>query len=354
MTWRWITTRSEFAGLAADWDAAVAATGNDNPFLLSDFLIPYAEAFVAEGELRVLVFSDNGRVRGGLPLFRQRRRRWPHVPALRYLGLGFANLTEPFHPKGGEAAFAAACSQALGELRGWRFLDLPLARTPWWRSITDRRWRDGPAGKNARLEIDRPAADYVSGLSAKMQANLRRCRRHAAELGEVSFGRETSGEAIAALVEFQLRHNGPERYAADVQVSPDRAAWAGFTRTLLLRLAAGGKLDAMALRVGGKLAAAGFGLRYGPGYKSMLISYDPELARCGPGLIFFEELIDWCRANGDRWIDMYADSEGNNDKRRWCRAFAPLHRVQVFSAGWPSSLLYYGSSVARPPIVPAG
>lgn len=341
MTWRWISTHAAFAALAPAWDAAVVALEGDNPFLLSDFLRCYAEAFVPDGELRILAIYDNGRLVAGLPLFHRRRRRWPHVQALRYLGLGFANLTEPFHPPGGEAAFAHVCTQALAELKDWQICHLPLCRFPWWRQTHGRRWLESAAGSNARLVVDRPAEEYVLTLRPRMQANLRRCRRHAAAMGEVALARETSPEAIAALLDFQLRHNGPFRYAPDVQVSPDRDAWAGFTRALLLRLAAGGRLDAMALRIGAHLAAAGFGFRYGPGYKSMLISHDPTFGRCGPGLLFFQELIDWCRVQGDPWIDMYAATSAINDKRRWCQQFLPLHQVRLFPNRGASLPLYY-------------
>ncbi len=340
MIWRWITAKTDFAALAPAWDAAVLLVGGDNPFLLSDFLLCYTESFVPEGDLRILVIYDKNSLIAGLPLYCARRSRRPRLSALRYLGLGFANLTEPFHPPGAEGAFTLACSQALAELAGWHFCHLPLARTSWWRAAGGCRWLDSSAGVSARLVVDRPAEDYLLTLSAKMQANLRRCRRHATAAGGVTLTRETSPAAVAELVDFQLLHNGPARYPPDVQVSPDRAAWSSFTRTLLLRLAAANHLDAMALRLGGQLAAAGFGFRYGPGYKSMLVSHDPAFSRCGPGLLLFYELINWCLAQGDPWIDMYAD--GNSfDKRRWCRDFQPLRQAYVFPVRRRAVLLYY-------------
>jgi CelD/BcsL family acetyltransferase involved in cellulose biosynthesis len=341
MTWRWISSHAEFAALAQAWDAAVTALAGDNPFLLSEFLRCYAAAFVPEGELRILALYDNSSIIGGLPLYHRRRHRRPHLPTLRYLGLGFANLTEPFHPPGAEEAFARACTEALAERNDWQLCALPLCRHPWWRQRGRCRWLEASAGSNARLVVDRPAEQYVLTLSPKMQANLRRCRRHAAAMGEVALTRESSPEAVATLIQFQLHHNGPFRYAPDVQVSPDRGAWADFTRTLLLRLAAAGHLDAMALRIGGQLAAAGFGYRYGAGYKSMLISHDQGLGRCGPGLLFFHELIDWCRDQGDPWIDMYAAGEAVYAKRRWCHEFVPLYQARLFPSRRSVLPLYY-------------
>ena len=348
MTCRWITTNAEYAALAPEWDAAVLALNGDNPFLISDFLACYADAFVPDGELRILAIYDNSRLFAGLPLYHVRRRRWPHIHALRVLGLGFANLTEPLVPAGSEADFALACGEALAELKEWDYGHIPLARSPWWRETRACRWIESSAGANARLRVDRPADEYLRTLRPKMQANLRRCRRHAAALGAVTLTRETAPAAITALVDFQLRHNGPNHYPPDVQVSPDRAAWADFTRTLLLRLAATGRLDAMALRIGDTLAAAGFGFRYGAGYKSMLISHDPAFGRCGPGLLFFHQLIDWCRAQGDPWIDMYAAGPADSDKRRWCRQFVPLRQVRIFPPRWRAAPIYSVCRVSTP------
>jgi len=325
----WHTTHGELAEVAPAWDRALAAGNPDNPFLLADFLQTWSEAFVPAGELRVLTLWEGGELVAGLPLYRARRLSRPRLPVLRAVGLGFANFTEPFC-LGPAAAFAAACMRALRQLPGWSYLSLPLGRTPWWRGAAGLRWREGSELTDARIRVERGAADYVATLRPSMQANLRRCLRRAAEAGGLELRRETGAATLEEMIAFQLRHNGPDRYPVDGEVAPSRAAWAGFTRQILLRLAAEQRLDAMALRLGGELAAVGFGFRHGPGYKSMLVSYDPRFRHCGPGLLLFYELIEWCWQRGDPYLDMYAD--GNEfEKRRWCNQFLPLHRLWVFA-----------------------
>ncbi|HUX67483.1 MAG TPA: GNAT family N-acetyltransferase [Terriglobales bacterium] len=325
----WQRTHAELAELAPAWDRALAQGNPDNPFLLADFLQTWAQAFVPAGELRVLTLWEGEELVGGLPLYRARRLTGPRLAVLRPLGLGFANFTEPFFV-GPESAFAAAGWAALRQLRGWSYLSLPLGRRPWWRGAAGLRWRESAPVTDARIAIAGGAAAYAATLQPRMQANLRRCRRRADERGGVELRRETEAAVVEEMIAFQLRHNGPERYPEDREVTPSRPAWAEFTRTLLRRLAAQGRLDAMGLRLGGELAAVGFGFRHGPGYKSLLASYDPRFRHCGPGLLFFYELIEWCWRRGEPYLDMYADGNAF-EKRRWCNQFLPLHQVWVFA-----------------------
>jgi hypothetical protein len=181
----------------------------------------------------------------------------------------------------------------------------------------------------------RAAGDYLATRPAKLRANLHRLQRRAHGVA-TSFARESEPSAVAALIEFQLRHNGPDRYPPDRIVSPSRAAWKGFTRELLVSLAAAGRLDAMALRFDGKVAAAGFGFRYGPGYKSMLISRDARLGPLGPGYQFLYHLIDWCLARREPELQMFGETP---EKRRWCNTFTPLYATRVFPATGVGRLL---------------
>lgn len=327
---RWITRLEEFAALAPAWDAALEAAGSDTPFLLSEFLLAWCRAFLPPGGLRVLVVENDGALVGGLPLYAARRA--PGVGVLRMVGCGFANWTEPF---GGVPAHAAM-GEALAALPGWRYLSLPLARAPLAAGLPER-WR---TGLNASIRMEpgwRSPGDYLATRPAKLQANLRRLLRLTPD---AQLRRETEPAALARLIDFQLRHNGPDRYPPDRVVSGSRAAWAAFTRDLLQTLAASGRLDAMALRIGGDVVAAGFGYRYGPGgnsgYKSMLISHDPRWRRQGPGYLFFYHLIGWCLAHGDPELNMFALTA---EKRRWCNTFTPLYATRVFPPTWMGRLL---------------
>lgn len=335
MTAEWIETRGGFEALAPAWDAAVEASAGDNPYLLSQFLLLWAEAFCPPDALRILVLREGGDVAGGLPLFVSRRRRPPREPRLRIAGLGFANFTEPFWRPESAAGAGAAIGDALRRLLGWSWLHLPLQRqapepAPGWWEQTGLRYSVRRAGSSGRVLTAQPAEACVAALSPRMQANLRRSLRLAAGIGPVRLTRETDAGRIAAMVEFQLQHNGPDRYPPEHELGATRAQWAAFTRRLLMALAASGKLDAMALTLGDALAAVGFGFRHGPGYKSLLTAYDPRFRVCGPGFVFFHHLIDWCCANGEPYLDMYADAD-EFEKRRWCNLRTPLVELRVFA-----------------------
>ena len=325
---RWWTRQAELAAGAERWDAGVRAAGGDNPYVLSTFLRAWSEAFADEDSLRMLVVEgEDGAIVAGWPLVRQRRRHagvgcW----ALRPLGLGFANLNEPFY-RMKEEEFALVAAGALGERDDWDYVSLPLARATWWEGA-GWRWRRRAQGGAARFILDRPADGR--GLSPHMQANLRRCLRRAEEMGGARLERVGEAGQLQELIAFQLRHNGPQRYPPEREWGAAPERWAEFTGTLLRRLHAAGQLDAMALRLGGELAAVGFGFRHGPGYKSMLTSFDPRCGEAGPGLLLFHFLMDWCRKRGDPWIDMYAEA-AHLDKRRWQPEVIPLHHGFIFA-----------------------
>ncbi|HXE30258.1 MAG TPA: GNAT family N-acetyltransferase [Terriglobales bacterium] len=337
MTARWVKDPAEFAALAPAWDAALAASGSDNPFLWSDFVCTWCEAFVPAENLRILAVFEDGRLAAGLPLYLSRRRR---RPILRVAGIGFANLTEPFFPPARAAAFARACGDALRHLAGWQYLNLPLVRSAWMCDPPGLLTRRSANLTAARLRIAQPAAATVATLSPRLQANLRRCQRLAA--GELRLERETDSKALAAMIAFQLQHNGPDRYPPDTVVPAPREAWAQFTRRVLEAFAARDRLDAMALRLDGELAAVGFGFRAGPGYKSVLTAYHPRFRHWGPGLLFFYYLIEWCWRHQQPSLDMYGDA-GDFNKRRWCNEFEPLDAVRFFPASPQGWLLRAGS-----------
>jgi len=340
MTGRWLTTLEEFRSLAADWDAAVAASGTDNPFLLSEFLLAWGEAFAELGEPRILVCESAGGIEAGLPLFLSSRRHARlHWQALRYFGLGFANLTEPFFPSGQTVAFAEAAGAALRRLHGWSYASLPLSRSRW-AEAADLRVRCASRGSLARICVNCDAVAYAATRRPRMQADLRRCIRRAAETGAITFGREP--DHLDDLIRIQLRFNGPFRYASEFELGASTASWAAFTEALLRRLAATGHLDPVALRIGGELAAAGFGFRYGSGYKSLLASFDPRFRTAGPGMLFFYHLVDWCHQRGDPTIEMYADGE-EFEKRRWGNEFVPLHQLWIFAPTLSGRALHQGS-----------
>ncbi len=340
MTAVWVRSRAEFEALAPAWDEAIEASGTDNPFVLSQFLLLWAETFTPHSGLRVLVLRQGGAIVGGLPLFVSRRRRWPREPRLRMAGLGFANYTEPFRVAEAAAGLGAAVGRALRGLPGWSWLHLPLQRQatgaePGWWAQTGLRWYARPAGSSGRVVVPltsaaQSAGEYFAALRPGMQANLRRSLRLAAAAGPVRLVRETDPARVAAMIEFQLRHNGPGRYPPEEELGATRAQWAAFTRRLLTALAAHGRLDAMALYLGEALAAVGFGFRHGAGYKSLLTAYDPRFRACGPGFVFFHHLIDWCCANGEPCLEMYADAD-EFEKRRWCNQRLPLVELRLFA-----------------------
>ncbi|HXR97117.1 MAG TPA: GNAT family N-acetyltransferase [Terriglobales bacterium] len=336
MTARWLTTHAEFAAIAAQWDGALesmnAGSGADNPFLLSEFLQAWADEFVPPEALRVLTFWRGGDLVGGLPLYRERRRG---VAMLRALGIGFAGLSEGWSHS--DTQFGSACAAALGERDDWQYLNLPLSRSAWLEGgslplITT------PAISGARAHLNANFDAYLAERPRSLQVKLGLSRRRAHAAGGWELVELQGLQAIKDLIEFQLRCNGPELYATDPVVTPQRERWSRFTRDMLERMAGCGRLQALELRIGGERAAAAFGLKLGEGFNYVLTSCDRNFSRFSPGHMMFAAIIERACALRLPYVDAFgvgekAAGEEAGGLRRWCNEFPPQYRQRLFHPG---------------------
>ena len=68
MNIRWLDKREEFEAIGKEWDNTLLLSKQDNPFLLSGFLLTWWKYYSGNLKLRILVFYQNDKIVGGLPL----------------------------------------------------------------------------------------------------------------------------------------------------------------------------------------------------------------------------------------------------------------------------------------------
>lgn len=161
-------------------------------------------------------------------------------------------------------------------------------------------------GVKLRTREGSAVADLRGGFGAWLEAqrelypkHFKKMRRLARQ-GEKDFGPASvtfgpaSAEDLATLIGWKRK-----QFLSTRRHDVLRAAW---TRGLLEACAAqhGSEFSGVmaTLRLGGKLAAAEFGLRSGATLHGWIAGYDPAFGSCSPGLVLEERLLEQAAASG--------------------------------------------------------
>ena len=346
-----VTTAAALDRLAPAWADLWAADPAATPFQSPAWLVPWWHHF-GNDRLLTIAATENGRLVGVVPLYayRQadgRRDLFPlGVATTDYLGGTFAD------GRGGRVM--AATFGALAERRrdfdrcewpqlpaGSAMLDAP-GPTGW---ADDRT----PGEPCPVLPIAAGASALADLLPAKLMSNLRNRLRRARELGPVRV--ETAGdpdpspvdlggdadpmpvapgdwrELYAALLDLHAaRWRG--RGEAGVLADPAVVAW---HRDAIPRLLDAGTLRLHGLRVGGRLAAAFYGLSDGPAVPPdrrrdyyYLGGFDPALVKASPGALLLAHAVGRSVAAGRAAFDFLRGTEAY--KYEWGAADEPTTR----------------------------
>jgi CelD/BcsL family acetyltransferase involved in cellulose biosynthesis len=331
-----------FHALRAEWDALLARSPADTPFLTWEWLYTWWRCFGEAHRLRLLTVRASGRLVAAAPLFARgwdprrlrffRRLSWLGAPHPRG-NVGSDYLDVLIEREAGAAADALA--GALGAEA--RVLDLPQVLAT--HSATDGLVRRlGGVGWSAiRTEagvcpfVDLAGhtwASYLASLGAEHRYAVQRKLRRIHRDFDATFApartederREALDQAIA-LHELRFREKG----ASDAfHTAALRRFHEEFTRLALAR----GWLRLHLLRLGGRPAAALYGLRYGRSFFFYQSGFDPAYARYGVGVVTMALSIEAAIAEGAEEYDLLHGDE--EYKFHWANAVRPLVRWELF------------------------
>lgn len=317
---------NEPAFLAA-WERLVARAAEPNPFFEPWYLIPSLEQWGAADDVRVKAWFHEGRLAGLLPVVRNAEyyghavthaKGWLHANAFCGVPLIAAGHEDAFW-EDILAHFDARPRRAL-------FLHLPLipaegpANAALDRVLAARARAHYTVAEEHRalLTGDMSAADYLeAAMSAKKRKELRRQHNRLAEEGALSIERLDGDAGLAEwTAEFlALEAAGWKGEAGSALASAPE------TRALFAAALAGaasaGRLERLALRLGGRAIAMLVNFITAPGAYSYKTAFDEDYARFSPGMLLQLENLALLERSDVDWTDSCAVEGHPMIERLW-------------------------------------
>jgi hypothetical protein len=347
-----VTSPSELAGLAEQWDALAAVSPQRLPMLSHAWVAAHLECCLGRRDRWLCAVAwDDGRLVGVLPVV---------VQPDPLLGDQLPQLTTIFSPhtrSGDVLAEAGREREIVGAL-----IRTLLAHERRVSRLLFREVRDGSPtltaieegldglriGRRQRsrgsyISTDGPIGDYRGRLSANFTGNLRKARNKLARLPELETvfeaGPQTDPAGLARFL--QVETSGWKGSAGTaIAMSPMLTA---FYRRLTQNLIARGWLEWHELRSAGRTVAAHLAVRIGDSVVLAKIAYDEEFSPCAPGNMLFERCLERAFEDNDvAELNCLTDQPWH---RNWRMEQAAYHDVWVFPRH-PASLLYGWPSIA--------
>lgn len=329
MNYRWIESVDEFVNIAKQWDKAVFLSGQDNPFLLSDFILAWWKHYGEDLKLRILVIYQDSKIVGGLPLCRYRNGYLEHAGGIN------ANYTE-FIPHEDSLFCWDILFDALSKKKDWRCVNLKRFRK---KAIAMDRLRS-LATRHKDILLD--AYDYDYGYLINIPEDFRGYRNHLpkklryyvkrAEDGFASFGkinlytlkgREEIDEACDKYINFSRssfrRRNKRSAF--------EDKAYCCLFKELVNRFYDIGFLDANVLKLDDKIIAAHFGYSIGNNLNYIFTAFDINFASLNPGHLLIYKLLELGSQRKNKLFNLYAGS--HLYKQQWSNYKEELISIQI-------------------------
>jgi len=177
----------------------------------------------------------------------------------------------------------------------------------------------------AYLKVDGEQDQYQASLSKNFRSNQKKARNKLKKLADVETAFVAGDEASSAqLPEFApVEASGWKgRENSAIQASPERMA---FYATLADRLAEAGWLEWHFLRAEGQAIAANLAVKFNRSILVWKLAYHEAHARCSPGGMLFQALVDRTFPDGDiDEINLLTDAPWYGNWRMEMRAFLRL------------------------------
>ena len=302
-----ISSETEFAGLADDWDGLVRSRPRPSPFLLHAWLVEKWRHYGDGAQLAVHVAYRDGRLVGGLPLCLRSRYG---LQVLEFLGgdTALADLLVADDEKSDVAA-ALAERTASGGQDFAEFSGLPAG------SRLDSAL--GPARLTLIERSEAPVLDlsrgweevYRSKVPSKRRSHHRRRRRQLAEAGQIEVEIARTADELERALEdaftlHTLRWHG----------RPDGSGFASpvgraFHHAVARALAPLDVPRIVTLKIDGRAVAFHYYLALEGRMYVHRIAFDPAFARFSPGLINTLDAIEAAASEGVTRVEFLGGAE---------------------------------------------
>jgi CelD/BcsL family acetyltransferase involved in cellulose biosynthesis len=335
------------ARLASEWRELCSEGPCDEPFFRPEWFLAYVRAFEPAARLVVATARVDGRLRGVMPLVRERGHlNGLPVRKLRGAANSHSCRFDFVHGVGQAAEAAAAVWRELRQKGGWDVIELRDVPTEGAASLllaaarADGH-RTGSWERAPMPYLTLPAAgsnpeQAVEHLSAKHRRSLRNYRRKLEELGTVVVTRDVQPDQVKLDRFYDLEGSGWKGARGTAIACGPR------TRRFydeLARLAGlGGSVTLYALECGPDTVAVQYGLTYKGTYFGLKSAYDERFARLSPGNVLTDAVVRDLVARGLHEIDFMG--EPDDFKARWCSGERSFASHYVFRRGPQGRLLH--------------
>lgn len=318
-----ISSESEFAKLAAQWDELVRAMPRPSPFLLHGWLTEWWRHYGDGGDLAVHVAYRGDRLVGALPFYSRRR---PGVRVTEFIGGTWALLADVLVAPGEDAAIATPLLEAArsSEHDFVNLFGLPgssrlVAALPRDALCLVERLEAPILDLSAGWEVVYPAK-----LTSKARSERRRRRRQLQELGAVEVAvartRQDLGPALEEAFRLHvLRWHGRRDgsgFATDVGRRFHRDALLGLADLDLPRL--------VTLSVDGRPIAFALSFHFEQRAYGVTMAFDPAYARYAPGFEAKLLSIETAADEGIRHVELLGAAAAH--KRRFTDRLEPIYQ----------------------------
>jgi CelD/BcsL family acetyltransferase involved in cellulose biosynthesis len=311
-----IRTVAEWASLREEWNALLAESPNNVPFLTYEFQHAWWAHLGGgewqDAELHILLGREaDGRLVGIAPLFRvQIEGQW----TLQFIGTHqIADYLDIIVRPEDHARFTAAVIEHLAAADDWDRVELHNLLDSSTTLDVAKATADA-AGLKTSHEMLQPSPHlilpasldaYIDGLGSKQAHELRRKMRRAQRNAEpISFEFVDDGQFDAALEDFfQLMVK--ETNKAEFLHPAMRAQMEAIARGMF----AAGWLQIIFLKAGNKRIAGYMNFDYDTSIWAYNAGFDPAYSALSPGWLIMVEMIDWCIKNGRRMFDFMRGGE---------------------------------------------
>ncbi len=319
MEYRWIEDVKEFQKISKEWDRAVICSGEDLPFLLSDFLITWWKHYFRDYlKLRIFVVYRHGVLIGGLPLCQNRRGY------LEYPGRIAANYTEFFSSEDKQFIWDVFL-RAINELDDWRGIYLNRIR----KSSVDMDILKAAASRYAKeifldvhkyglsylIDIPKSFPEYISCLPKKLRYYIRRSEKGFSELGKISLYSLNDRGNIGEVADTYIKLSRKTFNDRHKDSAFDDARFCEFFKELLVKFRLAGYLDANVLKLNDRAIAIHFGYSIRNNLNYVFTTFETDFSLLNPGHLLIYKLLELGVIRKNVLFDLYTGD--HLYKRQW-------------------------------------
>ncbi len=331
---RWITDIEEFNGLAGEWDRLLINSGEDNPFLLSKFLLTWWKYYSPALVLRIFtVFDENGRLIGGLPLCGTKKGN------LSYMGGWAANYTE-FLSSGKDGSV----------LLLWKAFFESLQVTRDWQSLRLKRYRKNKLNIDALkilaserhnnllfdfhkngwgylIKIPEDFSNYIGHIPKKLRYYVKRAEKELSKIGRVSLSSVGDCGQVSRIADDYVRFSQDSFRARGKKSVYENPRYRMFLKELINKFCSARYLDTNVLKLDDRIIAIHFGYSTGNNLNYVFTSFDMDFAEFSPGHLLIYKLIELGAKRRNEFLDFY--SGWNLYKDKWCNLKDEIITIEI-------------------------